>query len=232
MTDTTSESSTPVESLTPSPAVATAGQEVIPSSQRNTREEDERIDAVNIEGRKIFTDFIGRRKRDNGFAQLDPQSQYEFYMKLYPDFARSTPVILRYITLGMFSEKANFLYFKQCYRLVTKTDEDFCERQADFVKYLYHCNTKIRGPELEKIWCDTKQLLMEELAEIAKERERIKSERVSRQDGNDQVRRDALKAAVIRAISEAKAKLATERAAEKIAELEVGMKQSTVDELD
>jgi hypothetical protein len=145
-------------------------QEKIPSNQRNLKEEDEKIAVVNAEGRKIYADFLKRVHEDKQFYQLDPQSKYDYYMKLYPDFARSNPLILRYITLGMFSEKANYCYFKQCYMYVTKTDEDFCSRQADLVKYLYRFNTKIRGVELDKIWSDTKSLLMAELDEIAASR--------------------------------------------------------------
>jgi len=216
-------------SLTMTEATKPVPQEEIPNSQRNTKEEDAKIAEINAEGRKIFDDFVDRQRKDKAFAQLDPQSKYEYYMKLFPDFARSMPVILRYITFGMFSEKANFLYLKQCYRLVTKTDEDFCSRQADFVKYLYRCNTKIRGEQLEKIWHDTKKLLMEEMAAMAEERERIKAERLARQDANDEIRREALKAAVVRAISEAKAKLAAERAAEKIAELESKLENTSLE---
>lgn len=194
--------------------------EVIPSEQRDTKAEDAKIAAVNIEGRKIFDDFINRQKKDRQFAQLDPQSKYEYYIKAHPDFARSNPVILRYITLGLFHEKAVYLYYQQCYRIVTKSDTDFAERSADYIKYLYHFTTKIRGAELDKIWSDTKQLLLEELDEIAKEREKIKAERASRQSSSDDVRREAFKAAIVKAITAAKEKVATERLVDKIAELE------------
>lgn len=189
---------------------STTGQEKIPSSQRNLKEEDEKIAVVNAEGKKIYADFLNRLHSDKQFYQLDPQSKYDYYMKLYPDFARSNPLILRYITLGMFSEKANFLYFKQCYMYVTKTDEDFCNRQADLVKYIYTFNTKIRGAALEKIWSDTKTLLMAELEEIAVERKRMQDERASRKVENNQVRVDAIKVAITKAIANAKARVLAE----------------------
>lgn len=186
-------------------------QEEIPSSQRNLKEEDEKIAAVNAEGRKIYADFLTRIHTDKQFYQLDEQSKYDYYMKLYPDFARSNPLILRYITLGMFNEKANFLYFKQCYTYVTKTDEDFCNRQADLVKYIYRFNTKIRGAELDKIWSDTKSLLMNELDEIAIERKKLQDERANRKVENNQVNIDAIKVAITKTIANAKAKVLAER---------------------
>lgn len=188
-----------------------SAQEEIPSSQRNLKEEDEKIAAVNAEGRKIYADFLTRVHADRQFYQLDEQSKYDYYMKLYPDFARSNPLILRYITLGMFNEKANFLYFKQCYTYVTKTDEDFCNRQADLVKYIYRFNTKIRGAELDKIWSDTKSLLMAELDEIAIERKKLQDERANRKVENNQVKIDAIKVAITKAIANAKAKVLAER---------------------
>ncbi len=197
----------------------------IPSDQRDIKAENAKIAEVVDEGRKIFSDFIGRKRKDKQFAQLDPQSHYEYYMKLHPDFARSSPVILRYITLGMFSEQAIFCYLKRCFEHPIKTDEDYCSRQADFVKWTYHFNTKIRGADLEKIWQDTKRLLMEELEDIAKEREKIKAERASRSTTSDDVRREAFKAAINKAIVEAKAKVAAERMTSKIAELEISKEQ-------
>lgn len=198
----------------------TSQSKSIPNSERNIKEENAQIEAVQSEGKKIFDDFINRKRRDTQFAQLDPQSHYEYYMKLNADFARSSPVILRYITLGMFSEKAIYCYLKRCFERPIKTDEDYCSRQSDFVKWTYHFNTKIRGAELDKIWADTKQLLMEELDEIAKEREKIKAERASRSSASDDVRREAFKAAIAKAIITAKAKVAAERMETKIAELE------------
>ena len=193
---------------------------VIPADQRDIKAEDAKIAEINAEGSKIFDDFVARQKKDKQFAQLDPQSKYEYYLKGFPDFARSNPIILRYITLGMFSSKAVFCYLKRCYERQIMTDEDYCERNADFVRFLYHFNTKIRGAELEKIWHDTKRLLMEELEEIAKEREKIKAERASRSSNSDDVRREAFKAVINKAIIDAKAKVAAARAATKPAELE------------
>lgn len=195
-------------------ATSSPSQEIIPSSQRNVKDEDEKIAVVNAEGRKIYADFLKRVHENEQFYQLDPQSKYDYYMKLYPDFARSNPLILRYITLGLFNEKANYLYFKQCYMYVTKTDEDFCCRQADLVKYIYRFNTNIRGAELDKIWSDTKSLLMAELDEIAIERKKFQDERASRKVENNQVRVDALKVAISNAIKNAKANVLSDKSKE------------------
>jgi hypothetical protein len=112
--------------------------------------------------------------------------------------------------MGMFSEKANFLYFKQCYSHTIMCDEDWAERQADFVKYLYHMCTEFRGKMLDKIWRETKQLMMEELNNLAEEKKRIQEERARKTDENETIKREAVKAGLLRAVEEARARRAAE----------------------
>lgn len=188
--------------------------EIIPASQRDIAGEKKQIDLVNAEGAKIFADFTERLKQPE-FSRLDPQSQYEYYMKIYPDFARSNPIVLRYITLNMFSEKAVFLYLMRCYERPIKTNKDYCERQADYVKYLYRCTTQIRGKQLDDIWIETRDLLMHEIEEFDKERERIKAERLARQDANDEIKRESIKAAFVKQLNELRAQVLANCAASK-----------------
>lgn len=195
--------------------MTSAGEpEIVPANQRDIDGEKKQIDLVNAEGAKIFADFTERLKQPE-FSQLDPQSQYEYYMKIYPDFARSNPIILRYITLNMFSEKAVFLYLMRCYERPIKTNKDYCERQADYVRFLYHCTTRIRGKQLDNIWTETRDLLMHEIEEFDKERERIKAERLARQDANDEIKRESIKAALVKQLNELRVRVLAERAASK-----------------
>lgn len=189
---------------------STGGPEIVPANQRDIAGEKKQIDLVNAEGRMIFVDFSERLKQPE-FSQLDPQSQYEYYMKIYPDFARSNPIILRYITLNMFSEKAVFLYLMRCYEQPIKTNEDYCERQADFVKYLYHCTTPIRGEKLNDIWKETRNLLMDEIKKFDEDRDRIKAERLSRQDANDEIKRETIKIALTKRLTELREQILANR---------------------
>lgn len=157
--------------------------------------EKKRIDIIVDEAAVIFSDYKKRIAEDEQFQNLCKQSRFEYYMKKYIDFARQYPIILRHIAcFGMHSEKAIRLYMKKCYNTQTDTDEAFCERQADFVKYLYmftmkHCSQY----KLNSVWMHTKNHLMEEIAAGRKERQIIKDRREKNKDTNNIERRNNVK---------------------------------------
>jgi len=164
------------------------------NAQKNEVEK-KRIDPIVNEAAIIFSDYTKRMRGDTQFQNLCKQSRFEYYMKRYIDFARQYPIILRHIAcFGMYSEKAIRLYMKKCYNTQMDTDEEFCERQADFVKYLYmftgkHCSQN----KLNSVWAHTKKHLMEELEANKKERQVIKDRREKNKDTNNIERRDNVK---------------------------------------
>lgn len=160
-------------------------------------ESDQIEDAIR-EGKIIYSDYVKRMRGDAEFANLDYQAKYEYYMKIYIDYARQNPMILRMIaSYGMFSEKAIRMYFKKCFNKPIKTDEDYCERQADFVKYNYmFCGKHIPAARLNIIWANTKKSMMEEVEFNKKETKETRDRRAKNKKENDSMRRDNLKKAI------------------------------------
>lgn len=168
--------------------------EVIPYKERNVEAEDDHIARVNEEGREIYGDYQRRLAEDEEFAALGPQDRYEFYMKSRYAFALANPIILRYIAcFGMFSEKANWLYFKQCYQRPIKTDADYCERQADFIMYLYKMCTPTRGDALKRLHEEARVALLAELEERARDTAEQQAKRQAHKESVLAARKDALK---------------------------------------
>jgi hypothetical protein len=171
-----------------------ASENVGENMKKNTLEK-KRIDPVVKEATAIFSDYTQRMRGDVQFQNLSGQSRFEYYMKKYIDFARQYPIILRHIAcFGMHSEKAIRLYMKKCFNIQTDTDETFCERQADFVKFLYmysgkHCSQC----KLNAVWAHTKKHLMDELEANKKEMHVIKDRREKNKENNNIERRDNVK---------------------------------------
>ena len=161
----------------------------------NADKQKEYIDNVISEGKKIFRDYKKRIKNDKEFQKLSHQARYEYYMKMHTDFARQQPLILRHIaSFGMFNEKAVELYFKKCFSKQTESDEEYCERQADYVKFLYMYSGKhVPQNKLNEIWEHTKKHMMDELKASAKEKKMIKEQREKNKAANDIARRENVK---------------------------------------
>ena len=159
------------------------------------KREETTINSVIEEANIIFKDYIHRVKNDVQFRDLNPQAKYEYYMKLHIDFARQNPIILRHIaSFGLHSPKAIRLYMKKCYSTNTDTDESFCERQADFVKYLYMYTGKhVSQKKLQEIWAQTKKHMMDEIEVSRKEKALIKERREKNKKPNDIERREYVK---------------------------------------
>ena len=66
-----------------------------------------------------------------------------------------------------------------------KTDEEYCERQADYVKYVWmYSNNHLSTKKLNTIWQQTKDALMEELSTRKRETEAIKNMREKNKNDN------------------------------------------------
>jgi hypothetical protein len=153
------------------------------------------IEDVITEGAKIYADYRKRIESDEQFKSLSHQARYEYYMKMNIDFARQHPLILRHIaSYGMFSKKAVKLYFQKCFRNNTQNDEEYCERQADFVKYNYMFSGKhMPQNKLNEIWTHTKKHMMDELAASKREKKMIKEQREKNKNSNNIARRENVK---------------------------------------
>jgi hypothetical protein len=153
-----------------------------------------RVDRVNKEGRVIYDDYLRRMKKDATFKALDEQARYEYYMNSYRDFARENPIILRYIaSFGMFNELANIHYFARCFKHPVKTNEDYCERQADFIRMLYKLCTPASEDILAAIWKRAKEALMAEIAANDKANAEAKAYRDAQHESNLAARREGIR---------------------------------------
>lgn len=165
---------------------------------------EKRIVEACDEGWQIYCDWLKRNRDDETFKSLDYQAKYEYYFKRYADYARQYPIILRYIAcFGMFHRKAVEKYLKKCTTVGASTDEEFCERQADYVKYLWLCSNKhIDGKKLKIIWQQTKDALLSELTTRKKELQEIKDMREKNKISNNITRIENVRQRIARLASE------------------------------
>lgn len=185
------------ETPTETPTDAPADRRIpVPFSERNIAWEDEQIATLNEEAKEIFVDCKRRVEEDAAFAKLDHAGRYEYYMKQRPEFARAYPTVLSYLMCGMFSERANWLYLKQCYQFPvrpTNQGEDWANLQADFIMYIHKCCTPVRGDALRKIRDDNFTAIMADLTAQAKEKEAAEAARNAHKAEIVAARREALK---------------------------------------
>jgi hypothetical protein len=153
------------------------------------------IDEAIREGAAIYRDHQRRCRDDEVFKALGHQAKYEYYMKSNIDFARQYPIILRHIaSFGMFHPKAVSMYIKKCHASPIKTDEDFAERQADYVKYLYmSLGNHMPRDQLNGVWRKTKEHVLAEMKAGRAKNDASKKRRTSAAPTNIQSRRDRLK---------------------------------------
>ena len=165
---------------------------------------NKRIKDVCDEGWIIYCDWLKRNENDSVFRDLAYQPKYEYYMKMYTDFARQYPIIMRYLaSFGMYSSKAVRQYLKKCNITVIQTDEDYAERQADFVKYLYmDLRPHMDRRKLNTIWQQVKNEILSELKTRKAELKKIKDVREKNKDSNASLRLQNVKDRIIK-ISEA-----------------------------
>lgn len=162
---------------------------------KTNSDKKEIIDPIVKEANAIWSDYKKRIKEDNQFASLGPQPRFEYYMKRYIDFTRQWVIIVRHIaSYGMYNEKAARLYINKCIVNPFKNEEEYCERQADYVKYLYMFGKgHYPANKLKDIWDNTKKCFMEELALSKSENDIIKNRRKNNKIANDITRRENLK---------------------------------------
>lgn len=170
----------------------------------NTSAIDKRIKSVCDEGWIIYRDWLKRNESDSVFRELGYQPKYEYYMKMHMDFARQYPIIMRYLaSFGMYSRKAVSQYLKKCNTTVVQTDEDYAERQADFVKYLYmDLRPHMDRRKLNMIWQQIKDEILSELKTRNAELKKIKDIREKSKDSNASMRLQNIKDRIMK-ISEA-----------------------------
>jgi hypothetical protein len=124
----------------------------------------------------IWADFKHRTRNDDVFSCMDSESQLSFYQKKHKEFATSFPIVLRYmIQMKQYSSKAFERHLKKLQAKPYRSESEYCERQADYVMYLYTELTQDHDDKKKKsIWRSAYKMLMDETAEFKKAHEQAK----------------------------------------------------------
>lgn len=113
------------------------------NAQNNAQNNDSSaIDRLVDEAVKINKDYKERSATPQ-FAALSVQQKYEFYQRNHPSFAKMFSIPLRYmVEIGMFSKKAFRKQVENMHNNPYTNKTEYCERQADYVLYLYRSQGK------------------------------------------------------------------------------------------
>lgn len=142
----------------------------------------------------IWSDFKHRLK-DNTFNKLTPDEQLEFYQKNHHQFTMTFPIVLRYmIQLRQYSKKAFTRFVKKLQMNPYHSELEYCERQADYVKYLFiELSPSHNMKEAQKVWDDTYKMLTKEVEVFKKAEERVKDKMQKNDNINNLEKRNELK---------------------------------------
>lgn len=124
----------------------------------------------------IWSDFNKRLSDDMVFKDLHPDDQLEFYQKNYDRFTMTFPIVLRYmIHHRQYHTKAFSRHVKKMNDCPYRSELEYCERQADYVKYLFMVlNPKYNTKEANNVWTKTYDMLVNEIDMFKKAEERVR----------------------------------------------------------
>ena len=147
---------------------------------------------------KLYQDFLVRTKTDSAFSNLSESDKVSFYHRLEPTLTKRYPIVFRYmIATGQFHPKAMEMYMDRLKDKPYKTEDEYCERCADYIKYLYmKTNTNYSTKEGNKIWKDTRKALKDELTDFKERLDEIKAEEIDTKKVAEYERRRELKIAI------------------------------------
>jgi hypothetical protein len=143
----------------------------------------------------IWGNFKERLKTDPGFRNMNPDDQLNFYQKNYNRFTMAFPIVLRYmIQLRQFNKKAFAKFVKKMMANPYRSELEYCERQADYVKYLFmELSPSHNMKEAHAIWKQTYDMLAKEVEVFKKAEERVKEKLEKNNSQNSIEKRNELK---------------------------------------
>ena len=143
----------------------------------------------------LYKDFNNRSRQDPDFVKLSANDKLMYYHRNSANIVKKFPIIFRYMCeTGQFHPSAMRQYIDKLKVKPYKTEEEYCERNADYVKFLYiatHAHYSLK--EANKLWSDAKRALTEELADFKKRLDDIKKENEDMKSVNAYERRAELK---------------------------------------
>jgi hypothetical protein len=143
----------------------------------------------------IWLDFKTRIKNDNLFNSLSPDKMLEFYQKNNHQFTMSFPIVLRYmIQLKQYNRQAFIKFIKKITAHPYKSELEFCERQSDYVKYLYMETTpRYTMSDANAVWKRAYDLLSSEVTAFKEAEKHVKDKMEKSNTQNSNERRRELK---------------------------------------
>ena len=143
----------------------------------------------------IWSDFNNRLKNDKDFVKLNPDERLEFYQKNNSNFTMNFPIVLRYmIQLGQFSKKAFSRFIKKLLNNPYRSELEYCERQADYVKYLFmELSPSHNMKEAQEIWKKSYDMLAKEVEIFKQAEETVKEKMEKNNNQNNLEKREELK---------------------------------------
>lgn len=153
------------------------------------------MDAYKDDANTIYSDFRTKLRMDEQFRALDSVQQLSHIQKKYPQFAKTFPIVLRYmVQMQKFSSRAFERFIKKMKTKPYRSEEEFCERQADYVKYLFIETSHSHNTEdAKKVWTRTYETLLKEVKAFKQAEEQIKKKLDKTKQINSKERRHELK---------------------------------------
>jgi hypothetical protein len=153
------------------------------------------MDAYIDEAAAIYADFKHRLYKDDSFKELGDDDRLDFFQRRYAKFAKTFPIVIRYmVQLRRFSTRAFKKFIEIMKKKPYRSEDEFCKRQADYVKLLYMETTNTHNvKESQRVWKKTYEMLTEEIKAFKKAEEVVKKRLEESNTINSHERRRELK---------------------------------------
>jgi hypothetical protein len=147
---------------------------------------------------EIWADLKNRLKDDSSFKKLDDDGRLEFYQKNHHTFTMTFPIVLRYmVQLRQYHKKAFIKFIKKMTAHPYRSELEYCERQADYVKYLYmELTPRYTMDKVREIWKQTYDMLKNEVDVFKKAEKTVKEKNEKNNNMNNMEKRKELKEAL------------------------------------
>jgi hypothetical protein len=122
------------------------------------------VDVYVKDAEKMWAHFKMLMTTDPAFRKKDPEDQLGFFQRTYPRFCKLFPIVLRYMIQAYQFDTGAFIRFvRKLEACPYKNEDEYCQRQADYVKYLYLRKIKnYKIADANSVWKDTYDILSEE----------------------------------------------------------------------
>lgn len=153
------------------------------------------MDTYKEDAKRIFKEFK-QKCQETAFSQLTIEQQLAYFQKNYYEFNKNFPIVLRYmIQLKKFHMKAFEKFIKKMLKSPYRNKDEYCMRQADYIKYLYMETTShYQMDDAQSVWTTAYDALKKEV-EVFDKAEEIVKEKLEKNNAVDNIsRREELKA--------------------------------------